>query len=145
MAVNFCKLHKKASPNLRCKPGDALAEAVGFEPTCPCGQPHFECGSLRPLRYTSIKYSVILTTPFIIPPGLEIVKGFRSGEEESLENLRPAPAAARFQCTHTPEKAGGRQFGRMSNGSYFSKISFSPGKNRWKCCVGAIFIRQSTK
>ena len=23
-----------------------LAEKVGFEPTCPCGQPHFECGSL---------------------------------------------------------------------------------------------------
>ena len=23
-----------------------LAEAVRFELTCPCGQPHFECGSL---------------------------------------------------------------------------------------------------
>ncbi len=23
-----------------------LAETVGFEPTCPGGQPHFECGSL---------------------------------------------------------------------------------------------------
>ena len=30
-----------------------VAEAVGFEPTCPLGQPHFECGSLRPLRYAS--------------------------------------------------------------------------------------------
>ena len=32
---------------------DWMAEAVGFEPTCPLGQPHFECGSLRPLRYAS--------------------------------------------------------------------------------------------
>ena len=31
-----------------------LAEKVGFEPTCPCGQPHFECGALRPLRYFSM-------------------------------------------------------------------------------------------
>ena len=23
-----------------------LAERVGFEPTCPCGQLHFECSSL---------------------------------------------------------------------------------------------------
>ena len=28
----------------------SMAESVGFEPTCPCGQPHFECGSLWPLR-----------------------------------------------------------------------------------------------
>ena len=27
---------------------------MGFEPTCPLGQPHFECGSLRPLRYASM-------------------------------------------------------------------------------------------
>ena len=31
-----------------------MAEAVGFEPTCPCGQLHFECSSLQPLRYASI-------------------------------------------------------------------------------------------
>ena len=31
----------------------SLAEAVGFEPTCPLGQLHFECSSLRPLRYAS--------------------------------------------------------------------------------------------
>ncbi len=38
-----------------------LAEEVGFEPTCPCGQPHFECGSLQPLRYSSVyKYSVFM-------------------------------------------------------------------------------------
>ena len=31
-----------------------LAEAVGFEPTCPCGQLDFESSSLRPLRYASV-------------------------------------------------------------------------------------------
>ena len=30
-----------------------LAERVGFEPTCPCGQLDFESSSLRPLRYRS--------------------------------------------------------------------------------------------
>ena len=37
-----------------------MAEAVGFEPTCPCGQLHFECSSLQPLRYASMyKYSLL--------------------------------------------------------------------------------------
>ena len=51
-----------AKKNKRPPQGAALclAEAVGFEPTCPLGQPHFECGSLRPLRYAS-------TTNVIIP------------------------------------------------------------------------------
>ena len=31
-----------------------MAEAVGFEPTCPCGQLDFESSSLRPLRYASV-------------------------------------------------------------------------------------------
>ena len=31
-----------------------LAETKGFEPLRPFGRPHFECGSLRPLRYVSI-------------------------------------------------------------------------------------------
>ena len=36
----------------------SLAEAVGFEPTCPLGQLHFECSSLRPLRYASTLLSL---------------------------------------------------------------------------------------
>ena len=32
-----------------------MAETVGFEPTCPCGQLDFESSSLRPLRYVSVK------------------------------------------------------------------------------------------
>ena len=44
-------------------------EIVGFEPTCPFGQPHFECGSLQPLRYISnvlyyITFSSIRSSKF---------------------------------------------------------------------------------
>ena len=46
---------KKSLPALYQKLAGVVAEAVGFEPTCPLGQPHFECGSLRPLRYASKK------------------------------------------------------------------------------------------
>ena len=43
-----------------------MAEAVGFEPTCPCGQLHFECSSLQPLRYASVyKYSLFGTNHMI--------------------------------------------------------------------------------
>ena len=43
-----------------------MAEKVGFEPTCPCGQLHFECSSLQPLRYASMyKYSLLGTNHMI--------------------------------------------------------------------------------
>ena len=43
-----------------------MSEAVGFEPTCPCGQLHFECSSLQPLRYASVyKYSLLGTNHMI--------------------------------------------------------------------------------
>ena len=39
---------------------------MGFEPTCPCGQLHFECSSLQPLRYASMhKYSLFRTNHMI--------------------------------------------------------------------------------
>ena len=39
---------------------------MGFEPTCPCGQLHFECSSLQPLRYASMyKYSLSRTNHMI--------------------------------------------------------------------------------
>ena len=39
---------------------------MGFEPTCPCGQLHFECSSLQPLRYASMyKYSLSGTNHMI--------------------------------------------------------------------------------
>ena len=47
-----------------------MAEAVGFEPTCPCGQLHFECSSLQPLRYASMyKYSLLGTNHMISSQG----------------------------------------------------------------------------
>ena len=50
----FCESGEKRKVQKTAWLLDFLAEAVGFEPTCPCGQPHFECGSLWPLRYASI-------------------------------------------------------------------------------------------
>ena len=43
---------------------------MGFEPTCPCGQLHFECSSLQPLRYASMyKYSLLGTNHMISSQG----------------------------------------------------------------------------
>ena len=43
---------------------------MGFEPTCPCGQLHFECSSLQPLRYASVyKYSLLGTNHMISSQG----------------------------------------------------------------------------
>ena len=38
----------------------SMAETVGFEPTCPCGQLDFESSSLRPLRYVSLRCAALL-------------------------------------------------------------------------------------
>jgi hypothetical protein len=38
--------------------GQIVAETVGFEPTCPCGQPLFESGALQP---TSLRLRTRLT------------------------------------------------------------------------------------
>lgn len=56
-SLKLCSIEsqgKYGSPENTRFQGFPLADRVGFEPTCPCGQPHFECGSLRPLRYLSI-------------------------------------------------------------------------------------------
>ena len=36
------------------------AETEGFEPSCPGGQPDFESGALRPLRYVSMRIRISL-------------------------------------------------------------------------------------
>ena len=51
----FLNPSKKEHPVLGCS---FLAEEEGFEPSCPCGQLHFECSSLQPLRYSSI-YTIV--------------------------------------------------------------------------------------
>ena len=59
-----------------------VAEAVGFEPTCPLGQPHFECGSLRPLRYASMCLCGEQDDPATDRPvPLEVPPGFEPGNE----------------------------------------------------------------
>ena len=45
---------KKRNPLKPLRLKGFVAEAVGFEPTCPCGQLDFESSSLRPLRYASV-------------------------------------------------------------------------------------------
>jgi hypothetical protein len=41
-----------------------VAERVGFEPTCPCGQDAFEAPPLRPLRYLSAEEISAANTPW---------------------------------------------------------------------------------
>ena len=86
-----------------------MAEAVGFEPTCPCGQLHFECSSLQPLRYASMyKYSLLGTnhmissqprydhfdtspydvTPFILLYSAGKCKGVEKGDWQKSKTFR---------------------------------------------------------
>ena len=65
---------KKRNPLKPLRLKGFVAEAVGFEPTCPFGQPHFECGSLRPLRYTSTISSIVNRDHLIIIVDSLIVK-----------------------------------------------------------------------
>ena len=62
-----------------------LAEAVGFEPTCPCGQLDFESSSLRPLRYASTSHSTN-----IIEERAEFVKAKRGGRRRTCKDLPEA-------------------------------------------------------
>ena len=73
---------KKSLPALYPKLVGMVAEAVGFEPTCPLGQPHFECGSLRPLRYASMCLCGEQDDPAADRPvPLEVPPGFEPGNE----------------------------------------------------------------
>ena len=42
-----------------------MAERVGFEPTCPCGQDAFEAPPLRPLRYLSVRPDSVEADPLL--------------------------------------------------------------------------------
>ena len=64
----FCKLNRKPTGIFLSGPEKQVvrllcikkAETEGFEPSCPEGQPDFESGALRPLRYVSIKLTRLL-------------------------------------------------------------------------------------
>ena len=64
-----------------------LAERVGFEPTCPCGQDAFEAPPLRPLRYLSV-----LTTLAVgyadSPPALAYAHSTPLALRSSLRSVR---------------------------------------------------------
>ena len=48
-----------------------MAERVGFEPTCPCGQDAFEAPPLRPLRYLSV-FTTLAVSFADSPPALAL-------------------------------------------------------------------------
>lgn len=69
-----------------------MAEAVGFEPTCPCGQLDFESSSLRPLRYRSGSDIPIFDLA-VHPQGSSVMAAFFGAEP-----------ALRFSLCHTFSK-----------------------------------------
>jgi hypothetical protein len=66
-----------------------VAERVGFEPTCPCGQDAFEAPPLRPLRYLSVYWRSR-------PPAA------RLGSLHSLPLRRVAPFRSRLGARRRP-------------------------------------------
>ena len=54
MPAAAVKAQKSADTGGKRQVSALMAERVGFEPTCPCGQLDFESSSLRPLRYRSM-------------------------------------------------------------------------------------------
>ena len=69
-----------------------VAERVGFEPTCPCGQLDFESSSLQPLRYRSKgkhdSLLLVISLRYPIPGRLSIPFG-----TAGLSAVRPETAA----------------------------------------------------
>ena len=83
---------------------DFLAEWVGFEPTCPCGQLDFESSSLRPLRYRSGSDIPIFDLA-VHPQGSSVMAAF-FGAEPAFRFLLchtfskvASPVRKEFSCT----------------------------------------------
>ncbi len=90
---------------------------MGFEPTCPCGQPDFESGSLWPLRYISIySHGGIATTRLFI-----IHDKIIFGNPQFLQNSK----VLHWIDTVTIQKA--------SILNITKRILFSDLKIRWHC------------
>ncbi len=71
-----------------------MAERVGFEPTCPCGQHAFEARPLRPLRYLSALEGPRLSPESLIiqkPDGREILVGTARLDGKTLPVARAIP------------------------------------------------------
>jgi hypothetical protein len=72
-----------------------MAERVGFEPTCPCGQDAFEAPPLRPLRYLSVSWRARVAFGDFAPPA----------RVSSLHYAR-TPLLAPFRSLSLPLTAG---------------------------------------
>ena len=99
-----------------------MAEAVGFEPTCPCGQLHFECSSLQPLRYASVyKYSLLGTNHMISsrsrydlfdsPPYISTVfralRKCKKNTQEQYEIVKSEPTQSPVRRTFSADETTG--------------------------------------
>src|SRR5687768_6741436 len=69
-----------------------MAERVGFEPTCPCGQDAFEAPPLRPLRYLSVYWRARVAFGDFAPPAR--LSSLHSARASSLAPLRSRLAIA---------------------------------------------------
>ncbi len=95
---------------------------MGFEPTCPCGQLHFECSSLQPLRYASVyKYSLLGTNHMISsrsrydlfdsPPYISTVfralRKCKKNTQEQYEIVKSEPAQRPVRWTFSADETAG--------------------------------------
>ena len=95
---------------------------MGFEPTCPCGQLHFECSSLQPLRYASMyKYSLLGTNHMISsrsrydlfdsPPYISTVfralRKCKKNTQERYEVVKSEPAQSPVRWTFSADETAG--------------------------------------
>lgn len=125
-----------------------MAEAVGFEPTCPCGQLHFECSSLQPLRYASVyKYSLLGTNHMISsrsrydlfdsPPYISTVfralRKCKKNTQEQYEILKFDPAKTLINQGFSAEKTARANahfecctFDHSDNSPYYSSVILAP-------------------
>src|SRR6188508_2013361 len=79
-----------------------LAERVGFEPTCPCGQDAFEAPPLRPLRYLSV-FSCATSQA-----GPQRVRQLHILAEARRRSAKNACSTARHSASSTPPATASR-------------------------------------
>ena len=106
-----------------------LAERVGFEPTCPCGQDAFEAPPLRPLRYLSV-ITRSVGAPLTFPTSLR-----------ARGPLRGLPSGARLRPQALSCFARGR-LRRLPSGARSAQLA--PFRSRRVAAVGPHKSRRRT-
>jgi hypothetical protein len=80
-----------------------MAERVGFEPTCPCGQDAFEAPPLRPLRYLSVRpHCVKRTLHYTQRFGDRKIDGSLTAAVAFFDPLKGDHVGARISTSKTP-------------------------------------------